>query len=574
MKDKRELTTLNEKAWWSILLGILKYQGNLMRSVYRSEKQMHNEHKLITQDEQAWWQVLLEISKAQGNLMQCFHATVNRLANVGKSLPGGNKDQLLNHARSELVKHEHQVGSLNNFIDELQQQAYAQRLELEDAHHRCMESRRERFRLQEELSMEKALRDSNPKHARNGRSEESSRTTSWLDEVSVQKLRENHETIQKLTSQFQEMQEQMNSINDSGESQQVESNHSGRLSCVPCQPAGIPSSRSMLSRDNRLPVDTWNTSGLQETFFVINFPELIRPEIIVKESIILWLHFDKFPNPHRFRCGKFDSNIKWLVVLIFHRMPCCGSKEVEMVDSLDKLKSSRSVCGKDFSKFQMLDARVASALNKIIQNSQFKKKVSLEGQKAQKEDQFLREDRSLSWSTTTFVLLALMIQYWVVLIYSLLLFTTITFKNSIRWYLGKSVQFEDKWVCATQKPYWKCTTWRLIRRYRFPTIKSWKPWWRREKDQKLRLRNFDVRHGRLETGAVVKSRKGLSGVERGKGKCYQWNDKRPVFARRSLQLPSRDPRSCTKNQNTLPPRILSQPYHEVEVCRRKNVSEA
>ena len=38
----------------------------------------------------------------------------------------------------------------------------------------------------------------------------------------------------------------------------------------------------------------------------------------------------------------------------------------------------------------MLDAKIASALNKIIQNSQFKKKVSLEEQKAQKEDQFLR----------------------------------------------------------------------------------------------------------------------------------------------------------------------------------------
>ena len=38
----------------------------------------------------------------------------------------------------------------------------------------------------------------------------------------------------------------------------------------------------------------------------------------------------------------------------------------------------------------MLDARIASALNKIIQNSHFKKKVSLEEQKAQREDQFLR----------------------------------------------------------------------------------------------------------------------------------------------------------------------------------------
>ena len=38
----------------------------------------------------------------------------------------------------------------------------------------------------------------------------------------------------------------------------------------------------------------------------------------------------------------------------------------------------------------MLHAKIASALNKIIHNSQFKKKVSLEEQKAQEEDRFLR----------------------------------------------------------------------------------------------------------------------------------------------------------------------------------------
>ena len=37
-----------------------------------------------------------------------------------------------------------------------------------------------------------------------------------VDEVSVQKFRENHETIQPLTAQLQEMQDQMNSMNDSG----------------------------------------------------------------------------------------------------------------------------------------------------------------------------------------------------------------------------------------------------------------------------------------------------------------------------------------------------------------------
>ena len=73
--------------------------------------------------------------------------------------------------------------------------------------------------------------------------------------------------IQRLTSQMQEMQEQMNSMNDSGAFQEVEPNHSGRLSYVPSQPAAIPSFRSMLSRDKRLPLDTWNTSGPQENAF-------------------------------------------------------------------------------------------------------------------------------------------------------------------------------------------------------------------------------------------------------------------------------------------------------------------
>ena len=40
--------------------------------------------------------------------------------------------------------------------------------------------------------------------------------------------------------------------------------------------------------------------------------------------------------------------------------------------------------------FEVLDARIASALNKIIHNSQFKRRISLEEQKAQKEDRFLR----------------------------------------------------------------------------------------------------------------------------------------------------------------------------------------
>ena len=65
-------------------------------------------------------------------------------------------------------------------------------------------------------------------------------------------------------------------------------------------------------------------------------------------------------------------------------------KEVEMVESVDDLKSWRSIRGTHGPDFEVLDAKIASALNRIIQNTRFKKKVSLEEMKAHKEDRFLR----------------------------------------------------------------------------------------------------------------------------------------------------------------------------------------
>ena len=97
------------------------------------------------------------------------------------------------------------------------------------------------------------------------------------------------------------------------------------------------------------------------------------------------------PHPSTFSC--------WKVRFKTQVSACSGSpseamlwiEEVEIVDSVDDFKSSRSIQGNThFPNFEMLCARIASALNKTIQNSYFKKKVSLEEQKAQKEDRFLR----------------------------------------------------------------------------------------------------------------------------------------------------------------------------------------
>ena len=41
-------------------------------------------------------------------------------------------------------------------------------------------------------------------------------------------------------------------------------------------------------------------------------------------------------------------------------------------------------------KFNVLDAKIAAALNRIIHNTHFKRRISLEERKAQKQDRFLR----------------------------------------------------------------------------------------------------------------------------------------------------------------------------------------
>ena len=71
--------------------------------------------------------------------------------------------------------------------------------------------------------------------------------------------------------------------------------------------------------------------------------------------------------------------------------------------SVEDLKTSQSIGGHGFPKFDMLDAMIASALMKIITNPHFKKKVSLEEQDAKwKNDVSVEDDLRIfsgNWST-------------------------------------------------------------------------------------------------------------------------------------------------------------------------------
>ena len=103
----------------------------------------------------------------------------------------------------------------------------------EDAHLGYVESRREQVRQQEELVMkEKALRDTQIRSIHE-MGELKRAQELRVDEFSLQEFRESHDSIQKLTSQIQELQERVNCMNDSGEFQDIESDYSENFPTFP-----------------------------------------------------------------------------------------------------------------------------------------------------------------------------------------------------------------------------------------------------------------------------------------------------------------------------------------------------
>ena len=93
---------------------------------------------------------------------------------------------------------------------------------------------------------------------------------------------------------------------------------------------------------------------------------------------------------HNLLFGRSDSKLSYVLVHNFLRK--LSIKEVEMLDAVDDLKSSCSVQGIHMPDFGVLDARIASALNRIIRNFLFRR-ISLGERKAQEDDRFA-EDRS------------------------------------------------------------------------------------------------------------------------------------------------------------------------------------
>ena len=113
---------------------------------------------------------------------------------------------MLAEAKSEVRKHESRADYLDTSGRDLQRQLDSNRLGIYCTNQVYEETRKEQARLHEELvQREKALRDTRFRSIHEVQQLKRAQEMR-VDEFSINKLRETHDTIQGLTSQIQELQ--------------------------------------------------------------------------------------------------------------------------------------------------------------------------------------------------------------------------------------------------------------------------------------------------------------------------------------------------------------------------------
>ena len=238
-----------------------------------------------------------------------------------------------------------------------------------------------------------------------------------------------------------------------------------------------------------------------------------------------------------------------------------------MVDSVDELKSSRSIAGKNFRISKCWTRRSlqlwtrsyrtpTSRRRSISRNRKLRKRIGF----CQRLHWFISHQSSWWWCSGIRCEMG-----WNSIIYD---------QDPTWWHPGKFVQIEDTWVWSTQnriRIVWHGNLSEDIEAWLSKDVKTMV---RRSIDQTLWLRNFDARHEKIETGAVVKSQKGLSGVEKGKGICYQWKEKEQCSKGDQCSFWHESNDRAKPTPKAAPTSEPQSPKHEVEVCREKETPEA
>ena len=246
---------------------------------------------------------------------------------------------------------------------------------------------------------------------------------STFDEFTRQKFIEDQKTIVELSGRLQELPNEVNCMNDSKDFQDAESVRTGNSHVTsqpgvfPKHPPfeGLLRPSFISQRHTDGPPNIWDTSGTSGNVFAhpqasstAPYPQELNPcrKIIeepthmsaaeksgrperdqdlrcqsgpsAKDSVIFNggdysknygadqqrlqisdLLFDKFPTPATFACRKIRFKTEVCTCSQFSTEAMQWIKEVELVDSVDELRSSSSIRGISMPNFEVLDARIA-----------------------------------------------------------------------------------------------------------------------------------------------------------------------------------------------------------------------
>ena len=343
--------------------------------------------------------VCRDASHAQGHEIQMQNSENEQI----RTLLDRQREQILADCQAEVLKHEFQADYDRRSIQKLMKRSSRKKEEL------CRAQAQERRRQDHQLRHEQLLKqnwDLRGAHEKSlNEMEELKRFQgSTSDTTSRRKLVEDRDTILELTGKIQELQNEINCMNVSRDFQDAESVRSGH-SHVTSQPVSCPVPGGMLSRSLGMPSRTdgpptiWDTHGFSGNVFAnptasssapypqesnpwsSNVSEHTSPHVMSESQIpaqdqrcqsgpsarnsvipseggssnnygadqhrrqISDPHFDKFPTSATFACWKIRF---WTEVCTSSQFPTEGVlwiKEVEMVESLDDPKSSRSIRG-------------------------------------------------------------------------------------------------------------------------------------------------------------------------------------------------------------------------------------
>ena len=338
------------------------------------------------------------------------------------------------------------------------------------------------------------------------------------------KLIEDRDTILELIGKIQELQNEIYCMNDSRDFKDAESVRSGQ-SHVTSQPAFFtphPDLGGMLSRSLGMPSrkngppSIWDTHGISGNVFanptasssapypqesnpwISNVSEHTSPHVMsesqtpvqdkrcqlgpsARNSVVpregrfsnnygadqqrLQIsdpHFDKFATSSTFACWKIRFKTEVCTCTQFLTEAMLWIKEVEMVESVDDLKSSCSERGIQMPNFEVLDAKIASALNRIIHNTRFKEKGQSGGIKGPEAGPFP------SRKTDCLLDLRLLPGHWCQL-FCRELCRPIYNCSSKWWYSGIRFKMGPNFVINDENPIW----WHLGRIVQFKNTRVW-----------------------------------------------------------------------------------------------------